>query len=163
MFLDRDGTINEDRGYVHRLEDLHFLPGAAEALRRLRGADWRIVVVTNQSGVGRGYYNEEQVRIFHQAFNERLRSQGAEIDAFYYCPHHPDAGCRCRKPALGMFEQACRDFPVDVSRSFMIGDKREDMEFAAAAGLRGVRIVAQPESASEATTLLAAVEQVLSG
>ncbi len=135
VFLDRDGTINEEVEYLHRPEDLVILPGVAMALRRLREQGFKLVVVTNQAGVARGYYGEEDVKALHEYLNRQLSMDGAFIDCFYYCPHHPVYGigkygraCHCRKPETGMFEMAEERFPVDKSRSYMIGDKLLDME-----------------------------------
>ena len=128
VFLDRDGTLNEEVHYLHRTSDLKLLPGVPEALRMLKEAGYCLVVVTNQAGVARGYYGEEDVKNLHVYMNRILEAQGASIDAFYYCPHHPEHGtgpykkeCSCRKPGTGMFEMAGQRFAVDKSRSFMIG------------------------------------------
>lgn len=135
IFLDRDGTLNREVNYLHRPEDLEFLPGVAEALRRFRDAGYRIVVVTNQAGVARGYYGEKDVELLHAYMNDILRRQGAGIDAFFYCPHHPEHGigkykkeCRCRKPGTGMFEMAEKLFEIDKAHSWMIGDKLIDVQ-----------------------------------
>ncbi len=135
VFLDRDGTINEEVHYLHRPEDLHILPGAAEGIRLLKEAGFKTVVVTNQAGVARGYYTCEDVEALHRYLNQELEKTGGHIDAFYYCPHHPVHGigiykkaCRCRKPGIGMYEMAERDFAVDKAHSYMIGDKRLDIE-----------------------------------
>lgn len=113
IFLDRDGTLNEEVNYLHRPEDLRIIPGTEQALRRLKEAGFLLVTVTNQAGVGRGYYPEADVSAFHRYFNGILEKEGAAIDVFYYCPHHPEHGigayrkaCHCRKPETGMFEQA---------------------------------------------------------
>ncbi len=135
IFLDRDGTLNEEVHYLHRTEDLRFLPTVIEALRLWNQAGFRVVVVTNQAGVARGYYSEEDVRKLHEYMNRLLAAEGAHIDRFYYCPHHPEYGvgcykkqCRCRKPDTGMFEQAEQDEAVDKEHSYMIGDKWIDIE-----------------------------------
>jgi D-glycero-D-manno-heptose 1,7-bisphosphate phosphatase len=135
VFLDRDGTINEEVEYLHRPEDLVILPGVAEALRRLKEQGFKLVVITNQAGVARGYYGEEDVKALHEYLNCLLSKEGAQIDRFYYCPHHPVHGigkyrmeCHCRKPETGMFEMAETRFPVDKSHSYMIGDKLLDTE-----------------------------------
>lgn len=135
VFLDRDGTLNEEVHYLHRPEDLHLLPGAAQAIRRWNQAGFRVVVVTNQAGVARGYYQEEDVEELHRYMNRVLAEEGARIDRFYYCPHHPEYGigkykavCRCRKPDVGMFEQADKDEAVDKAHSYMVGDKWIDIE-----------------------------------
>ena len=135
VFLDRDGTLNEEVNYLHRPQDLRILPGVPEALSSLRKAGFRLVVITNQAGVARGYYHCQDVEALHEYFNGLLRPLGAEIDAFYYCPHHPEHGigeykkaCHCRKPETGMFEKAEERFFVDKAHSYMIGDKRLDVE-----------------------------------
>lgn len=134
IFLDRDGTLNEEVHYLHRPEDLKILPGVPQALRQFKEAGYKLVVVTNQAGVARGYYKEEEVQALHEYMNGLLRLQGAEIDRFFYCPHHPDQGigryrriCACRKPGTGMFEAAERYYDVDKPHSWMIGDKLLDL------------------------------------
>jgi D-glycero-D-manno-heptose 1,7-bisphosphate phosphatase len=144
-FLDRDGVLNVDRGYVHRPDQLEWVEGAPEAVRLLNEAGYAVIVVSNQSGVARGYFDEAAVKAFHAHIAQELARRGARVDAFYYCPHHPDGTitdyavrCSCRKPGTGMLEQAARDFPVDLRRSFLIGDKDIDMQAAAAFGIKGV-------------------------
>ena len=145
-FLDRDGVLNVDRGYVHQIEELEWIENAPEAVRLLNEAGFRVVVITNQSGVARGHYDEEAVVRFHAHMQEFLTHRGARIDAFYVCPHHPEGSvaayaidCECRKPKVGLLEQAARDCPVDHARSFVIGDRDGDIEAAAAFGIRGVK------------------------
>jgi D-glycero-D-manno-heptose 1,7-bisphosphate phosphatase len=140
-FLDRDGVLNRDSGYVWRREDFIWMPGAQRAVKRLNDVGYLVFVVTNQSGVARGLYKPEDVEALHRWVNGELGKSGAHIDAFYYCPHHPDVeqNCDCRKPAPGMLLRAMREFPVDRGLSFMIGDKQIDMEAADAAGVRGLR------------------------
>ncbi len=135
IFLDRDGTLNEEVNYLHRPKDLRLLPTAANAVRLWNQAGFRVVVVTNQAGVARGYYREEDVKHLHEFMNQVLAEENAHIDQFYYCPHHPEHGigsykvrCHCRKPDIGMFEQAQRDGRVDKEHSYMIGDKWIDIE-----------------------------------
>ena len=147
VFLDRDGTLNEEVNYLHRPEDMHLLAGVPEALRRLKEAGFKLVVVTNQAGVARGYYTEDDVKELHRYMNELLAGQGVKIDAFYYCPHHPEHGigkykvrCHCRKPETGMFEMAEQDFAVDKASSWMIGDKLIDMEAGRNYGVRTVLV-----------------------
>lgn len=147
LFLDRDGVLNEDPGYVYRWEDFVWIPGAREAIAAFNAAGWWVFVVTNQSGVGRGYYQEEDVRILHGRMAEALAENGARIDAFYYCPYHPEATVETyrhpdppgRKPNPGMLLEAMADFPVDVARSIMVGDKDADVEAARRAGVRGLK------------------------
>lgn len=147
IFLDRDGTINEEVEYLHRPEDLRILPGAAEAIRRLREHGFSIVVVTNQAGVARGYYGEDDVKALHRFLNERLKEQGAAIDHFFYCPHHPVHGigkykvsCSCRKPETGMFLMAEQYYRVDKAHSYMIGDKLLDVEAGHRYGVKAVLV-----------------------
>ena len=144
VFLDRDGVVNADIGYLWRREDLVWMPGAPESIRLFNERGWTVVVVTNQSGVARGYYHEEDVHNLHLWMNEELNRMGARIDAFYFCPHHPRGAidrytreCDCRKPQPGMLLQAMEDWQADPESSFLIGDKESDVEAAAAAGIRG--------------------------
>ena len=145
-FLDRDGVLNIDHGYAHRPDQLDWVAGAPQAVRLLNEAGYIVIVVTNQSGVARGYFSEAAVKLFHATMQERLLAAGARIDAFYYCPHHPEGAipqlsirCQCRKPAPGMLEQAAQDWPIDPARSFMIGDRDDDVSAAQAFGIRGIK------------------------
>jgi len=152
-FLDRDGVLNVDRGYTFRSEDLKMIPTAAAAVRLLNDAGFYVFVVSNQSGVARGFYTEAAVDLFNTHIEDILKGEGAHIDAFYYCPHHPDGTikelairCRCRKPAPGLLEQAARDWPIDLARSFLIGDKDDDLAAARAFHIRGVKFDTQAGS-----------------
>ena len=152
-FLDRDGVLNDDHGYTHKPEQLERIDGAPVAVRLLNEAGYTVIVITNQSGVARGYYDEAAVRQFHAHMQDALRARGAHIDAFYYCPHHPEGTvkefavrCRCRKPAPGMLEQAAREWPIDPGRSFLIGDKDDDMAAAAAFNIRGIKFDSTADS-----------------
>ena len=163
-FLDRDGVLNVDAGYIHRVDQLEWIAGVPEAVRLLNEAGFAVIVVTNQSGVARGYYDEAAVRRFHAYMQDGLRAQGAHIDAFYYCPHHPEGtvkefavDCRCRKPGTGMLEQAAREWPIDRGRSFLIGDKNVDIAAAAAFKIRGIRFDSRVDS------LIEIVRQALAG
>ena len=145
-FLDRDGTLNVDTGYTHRPEDLAWMDGAREAVRLLNDRGWLVVVVTNQSGVARGYFDEAAVVRFHAAMRASLAEVGARIDAFYFCPHHIDGVVPgyCgdhpdRKPNPGMLLRAMAEWDVDPARSFMIGDKADDVAAGDAAGVRSYR------------------------
>ena len=149
VFLDRDGTMNREVNYLHRPEDLELIPGTGEAVGLLNRAGYRVIVVTNQAGVARGYYTEEAVEALHRYMNSLLEQEGGHIDAFYYCPHHPEHGigkykrsCRCRKPGVGMFEEAERRLAdgIDKSRSFMIGDKLLDTEAGHHFGVRSILV-----------------------
>lgn len=146
VFLDRDGTINMEKEYLYRIEDFEFVDGAEEAIRLLNDSGYFVVVVTNQSGVARGYYTEEDVEILHKEVSVRLAAKGAHVDAWYYCPHHP-AGkgsyalpCRCRKPLPGMLLAAADCYGISLEESVMIGDKRIDVEAGLAAGCRSILV-----------------------
>lgn len=147
VFLDRDGTLNEEVEYLHRPEDLKLLPGVPGALKRLKDGGFKLVVVTNQAGVARGYYTEADVAALHQYLNRLLAGDGAEIDRYFYCPHHPEHGigkyraaCHCRKPETGMLEMAEKYYRVDKSKSFMIGDKLLDTEAGRRYGVHPVLV-----------------------
>jgi D,D-heptose 1,7-bisphosphate phosphatase len=148
VFLDRDGTINEEVGYLRNLEQLKLFPRSAEAIRRLNQRGIKVIVVTNQSGVARGYFGEDFVREVHGLLQEKLRTEEAYIDAFYYCPHHPTEGvgpyrqaCACRKPEAGMLLQASRDLHINLSRSYMVGDMRKDVQAGRNAGTKGILVM----------------------
>lgn len=138
MFLDRDGTLVRDPGYVHRVEDYALLPEVAPALRRLAAAGFRLAIVTNQSGIGRGYYRESDFQAFQAHLLRDLAAGGIEIAASFHCPHAPEAGCPCRKPAPGLLWQARDELDADLRASWLIGDGEPDVGAARAAGLRGV-------------------------
>jgi D,D-heptose 1,7-bisphosphate phosphatase len=130
VFLDRDGTLNVDVGYLHQLEDLELFPWTGDALRLLQRAGYALIVVTNQSGIARGMIKPGFVEICHAEMRRRLQSAGTDLDGLYYCQHHPGGSvpelsveCRCRKPAPGMVEEAVRDHGIDAARSWVIGDK----------------------------------------
>ncbi len=143
--LDRDGVLNVDVGYAHRPEQLAFVQGAPRAVRRLNEAGWLVIVVTNQAGVARGYYDEAAIDAFHAAMNEQLAAHGARIDAFYYSPYHDEAALEAyrhadhpdRKPNPGMLLRGMAEYGVAPADAFMIGDKGSDMEAARRAGVRG--------------------------
>lgn len=143
-FLDRDGVLNLDRGYPHRAGQIDWVDGAPAAVALLNRRGYRVFVVTNQSGIARGYYGEEDVRALHRWMADRLAESGARVDAFYYCPHHPTEGappyriaCDCRKPRPGMLLQAMAEWPVRREGSFLIGDRETDLAAADAAGIPG--------------------------
>jgi D-glycero-D-manno-heptose 1,7-bisphosphate phosphatase len=140
VFLDRDGTLIRDGGYVHRPEDYALLDGVIEGLQALARAGFALAIVTNQSGIGRGYFSEAQFHAFHLLLLADLQRAGLTIEATYHCPHGPDEGCECRKPATGMLLRARRELGADLERSWVIGDSRVDVDLAARAGCRSVRI-----------------------
>jgi len=148
VFLDRDGTINEEVGYVNDLDRFILLPRVGQAIRLLNEHGLKAVVVTNQSGVARGYFPESLVHLVHQKMGDLLRLEGAYLDGIYYCPHHPEVGsppyrkkCRCRKPATGLVEEAVNQLDIDCSRSYAIGDRGIDVEFAHQIGARGILVL----------------------
>lgn len=151
VFLDRDGTLNVDKGHLYHPRQLELYPGAGAALRFLRESGFRIVVITNQPVIARGEASEEDVAAIHRRLEWDLGQAGAFVDAIYFCPHHPDRGfpgerpdlkiaCDCRKPGTGLIEQACRDIRIDLRSSWMIGDQTRDVELARRAGMRSVLV-----------------------
>lgn len=141
VFLDRDGTILNERGYLSDPDRMRFYPGAFEAMRRLQRAGYRLVVVTNQSGVGRGYFSLERLREINRRFSAACRRRGVRIDGIYFCPHLPDAGCACRKPRPALPRRAARDLRLDLRRSWVVGDQARDVELARNVGARGVLVL----------------------
>jgi D-glycero-D-manno-heptose 1,7-bisphosphate phosphatase len=148
VFLDRDGTIIEDRGYLNHPDLLKLIPNAAEAIASLNRAGLKTIVVSNQSGVARGFFPESLLAILHEKMLALLSEKDARIDAVYYCPHHPHVGeppyrtrCDCRKPKTGMLKRAANEFSLDVARSYLIGDKISDMQTAANAGCKALLVM----------------------
>lgn len=148
IFIDRDGTINEDTGYVSSPDDLIIYPWAAEAVRLVNESGMKAIVITNQSGVARSLYTERTLGAIHDRMTRELSRGGARIDGIYYCPHHPEIGdeiyrkrCECRKPRPGMLIDAARDHHIDLASSYVIGDKASDMNLAAEVGARGALVL----------------------
>jgi len=146
--MDRDGTISEEVGYVNHLSRFRLLPRTAEAVKLINQSGFKAIVVTNQSGVARGYFPEELVREVHTKMQMLLGHEGARVDRIYYCPHHPAVGpgkyrrdCDCRKPKIGMLEKAVRDLKVDLSRSYIIGDKHTEIVTGHRAGIKSVLVL----------------------
>lgn len=146
VFFDRDGTLNVDIHYLHRPEDFIWIPGAKEAIRHVNDRGYLAILVTNQSGVARGYYPESDVQHVYDWMNSELQKVGAHLDALYYCPHHPEGTvpaytqtCNCRKPATGLIDAACARFHIDRAKSYFVGDSDGDMLCAKNAGLKGLR------------------------
>lgn len=168
IFIDRDGTLIEEVNYLHRVEDLRFFDYTDESIKLLKDHGFLVLIATNQSGIGREIYTEADMHGIHEAIQNHLTEK---IDAFYFCPHLPNSGCKCRKPNLGMIEQACQDFEIDLENSWMIGDKKLDVELGFNANLKtalvltgyGEKHVAalakQPNVVAK--TLIAAVEEIL--
>ena len=141
VFLDRDGTINEEQEYPDRLNQILVFPQAAPAIRRLNEAGLKVVVVTNQSGVARSYFPLAFVHEVHRYLNQHLAAAGARLDGLYVCPHHPDEGCPCRKPKPEMLFRAARDLDLDLAHSYLVGDRYLDLETAAHAGVKGILVL----------------------
>jgi D-glycero-D-manno-heptose 1,7-bisphosphate phosphatase len=160
VFLDRDGTINVDKNYLHKTKDFEFISGVPDAISELNNLGYKVIVITNQSGIARGYYSETDLMALHKYIELRLAAKGAKIDAFYYCPHHPQAvlekyriDCNCRKPKTGLFETAITDFDIDAAKSWAIGDKMRDIEPAMALGIKSAIILTERDRA-EYTSLV---------
>lgn len=141
VFLDRDGTIAEEMGYMNHLSRLRVFPFAAEAIRRLNDAGLPVIVVTNQSGVARGFFPEDLIHQVHARLSEELAAGGARIDAFYYCPHKGDDGCDCRKPRTGLLERAAREHNLQLAGSWVVSDRYADLEMAHTAGAGGILVM----------------------
>jgi D-glycero-D-manno-heptose 1,7-bisphosphate phosphatase len=148
VFLDRDGTINEQMGYINHISRFHLLPRAADAIRLLNEAGVPVVLVTNQSGLGRGYFPESLLREVHGKMETLLHQEGAKIDAVYVCPHHPDATvaryrqvCDCRKPKTGMFESGAKELDIDLPASYVVGDRWTDLRAASNCKAKGVLVL----------------------
>jgi len=183
VFLDRDGTIIEEVGYLDNIGQLKLIPGAARAIGLLNKAGIPVIMITNQSGVARGYFSESVVEQLHQRLNELLETELAYLDAIYYCPHHPTEGtapyrraCNCRKPHPGMVEQAIDDLQLGKRRLFVVGDKLTDIELAKRAGAEGILVltgygreekkqldkIGKAQPAYIATDLLQAIQWIIS-
>ncbi len=181
IFLDRDGTLNYDYGWIATPDKMELLPGAGEAVLAINRAGYLAVLVTNQPVIARGECTADELNAIHAKLQALLAESGAHLDGIYYCPHHPDKGfagertelkipCNCRKPGPGLLEEAARDLNIDVSRSWMIGDSERDLGAAAAFGIRAVLVASNQEAfkdsvvspcAFRAPTIRAAVERVL--
>lgn len=144
VFLDRDGTMAIDVHYCRRPEDFHLFPDTAKAIRLLKEYGFKVIVITNQSGIGRGYFTEETLAKIHGKMSKELAKESAIVDAIYYCPHHPDDNCGCRKPKPALILKAARDFAIDLRHSYMVGDMPLDIGLGKAAGCRTVMVAAHP-------------------
>ncbi len=148
VFLDRDGTINEQMGYINHISRFHLLPGVASAIRRLNEEQIPVIVVTNQSGLARGYFPEELLTAVHEKMHQQLADKGAHVDGIYICPHHPEAkearfrlDCTCRKPKTGLLEQAAQELNINLESSFMVGDRWSDLRCGVKAGATPVLVL----------------------
>jgi heptosyltransferase-2 len=155
VFLDRDGTLNYDPGYLKSPAELRLLPGVATALARLKSAGARLVVVTNQSGIARGFLTLKDLEAVHARLQGILEQEDAALEAIYFCPHHPDDGCRCRKPGTAMVERAVSELQVDLTRSYVVGDHVRDMQLAHAIGAKAILVISGPVDATAVEVLKA--------
>ena len=144
VFFDRDGTINVEKHYLYQIEEFEFREGAVELLKKYRELGYLLILITNQSGIARGYYSEEDMQKLHEFMQIELRKQNAQFDAIYYCPHHPNGKvekyrmeCNCRKPKKGLFEQAIKEWNINAAESIAVGDKERDIIPAKELGMRG--------------------------
>lgn len=162
VFLDRDGTINRDKEYLYQIEDFEILPGVIEGLHFLQEAGYLLIVVTNQSGIARGYYTEQNFQTLNAWMIRTFKEKGIQISSVYYCPHLPDAlmpayrkNCRCRKPGIELYERAVKEFYIDLSKSYVVGDRIRDCSICAKTDCRGFLIGENEE--------LAVIEAVQNG
>jgi D-glycero-D-manno-heptose 1,7-bisphosphate phosphatase len=148
IFMDRDGTVSEEVGYINHLSRFRLFPWTAAAIKQINAAGIKAILITNQAGVARGYFTEDMIGQVHNLLIGELAAAGAHLDGIYYCPHHPSAGqppyradCNCRKPKPGLLERAAREHGIELGRSFMVGDKYTDIELARRVGARGVMVM----------------------
>ena len=139
VFIDKDGVLVEDKGYVHKLEDFKLIPNAVEGLKLLK--NYKLFIITNQSGIGRGIYKVEDFINFNDHLIKELKKDGIKIEKTYYCPHKPEDNCECRKPKIRLLKAAEKDFGVDLKKSFVIGDMKSDFELGRNAGCRTVHVL----------------------
>ncbi|WP_432459014.1 D-glycero-beta-D-manno-heptose 1,7-bisphosphate 7-phosphatase [Agarivorans sp. QJM3NY_25] len=168
VFLDRDGVINHDHGYVSKVDDFEFIEGAIEAMQQLKKAGWLLVVVTNQAGIARGYFSEQQFLSLTEWMDWSLADRGVDLDGIYFCPHHKDYGsedyridCNCRKPKPGMLLEAAKELDIDLTNSWLVGDKGSDLLAAKNAGVSN-RILVKGQYSLKAEELQLASSQVSS-
>lgn len=170
VFLDRDGTIAEDVNYCSSVEDFHLLPTVARAIRLCNENGFKVIVITNQSGLARGYFTEGTLSQIHTKMEKELKKKGARIDAIYYCPHHPDDNCDCRKPKADLLNRAAREMELDIEGSYMIGDMQKDIDVGRAVGCKTILVTTGPEKGANvngadyvAESLLDAAEWICMG
>ncbi len=145
VFLDRDGTIAPDMIYCRRPEDFNLFPDAGEAVKLLNDNGFKVIVITNQSGIARGYFTEQTLDRIHQKMADELNRHGAKLDVIYYCPHHPDDGCECRKPKTALFHRAAREMDIELGQSFVVGDSSIDIEAGKKLGCKTILVTTGPK------------------
>jgi D-glycero-D-manno-heptose 1,7-bisphosphate phosphatase len=148
VFIDRDGTISEEVGYINHASRFRLFPYSSAAIKLLRESGWLAIVITNQAGVARGYFSEDMIQTVHERMTKELERDGAKLDAVYYCAHHPSVGeppyrfdCDCRKPKPGLISRAAQDFDIDLAESWMVGDRYSDLELARNAGVKSMFVM----------------------
>jgi D-glycero-D-manno-heptose 1,7-bisphosphate phosphatase len=148
VFIDRDGTLSEEVGYINHVSRFRLFPYASSAIKHLNENGWLAIVITNQAGVARGYFSEDTIHAVHNAMTSELKSNGAQLDAIYYCAHHPSVGeppyrldCDCRKPKPGLISRAVKDFGINLEESWMVGDRYSDVELARNAGINSMFVM----------------------
>jgi len=149
VFIDRDGTINVNVGYLDNPDDFQMYPGVAEGIKLLQENGFKIIIITNHSGIARGYYTVETLKRIHERMLKEFYDKGVTIDAIYYCPHHPDDNCDCRKPNTLLFEKAIEEFNIDISKSYIIGDRMLDIEAGFKMGLKTILIPERKKQVEE--------------
>lgn len=145
VFLDRDGTMARDVHYCRRVEDFELLAAVPKAIKLLSASGFKVVLITNQSGIARGYFTEETLAQINKKMEDELAEHGAHLDAIYYCPHHPDEGCECRKPKTALFKRATKELDIDLDHSFVIGDMQMDVDAGKVLGCKTVLVTTGPQ------------------
>lgn len=163
LFLDRDGVINIEKNYLHKIRDFEFIDGIFELCKKYQELGYKIIVVTNQSGIARGYYSEEDFDRLTVWMIETFKEKGIVLDGVYYCPHHPEISgeCRCRKPGPGMLLDAAKEHNLDLRRSLLVGDSERDITAAHLAGIRETYLFSSEAGKSEATKIIRSLKELL--
>jgi len=163
LFLDRDGVINVEKNYLHKIEDFEFIEGIFELCKKYEALGYAIVIVTNQSGIARGYYSEEDFEILTSWMLKRFKSEGIMIRAVYHCPHHPDISgtCSCRKPEPGMILDAAQKYDLDLKSSLLVGDSERDITAAHRAGISETYLFSEEATKSEATKIIRSLKELV--